>query len=647
MMYLKSCFRVFFLMLMGALSHLTYGQEIGISYDTVFIKKGHFVIIGDSTIKINNDTTLYLPQDSKYKVKKDKNKENDSSDFYEGFKEKSGENKFVKGLYDLMIKEQKDTTIVQQDLKTVNYHPEHEGKIVGDIEIISVDIIEGDVNNITAEAISGYAKALNKLHTDTRKAIIKKNLIVKEGDALSAYTIADNEYFLRSLKSIEDAKIYVLADSSDTNKVDLLVVVKDIFPVTIGLGVGGITDYTLGVNLVNVAGTGHEFNNSFNFNSAKDPSLGYTGEFALKNLLGSFVDASLAYRNNFREEIIVLNVKRDFITPETKYGGAIEIYNQKTSLNVKVDDTTNVEIPYTKNYADQWIGRVFMLNKIDRKSIVLKGRYMKTQFTNRPEQVESDTNQQFYNVNLLIGSITLLKKDHYKEKMLLGYGMVEDIDFGYVLEFTYGYQFSEFLNAPYFGISIKGANKYKFGYLGGGVEYGAHVLKDKLFLGLFRSQVTYYSPIFKTPLFQYRLITRFNYTEGIRRYPYEILNLGKEVRGISNKDIEGNKRLTGRFEFVTFLKGDLMGFRFSPNLFCDAAFINSGTGELSIKDFFSSIGAGVRIRNEHLAFNTIIIRIAYFTSNPMQDAHFGYGYSISVPDVIKDYKIVKPDILKY
>jgi len=243
--------------------------------------------------------------------------------------------------------------------------------------------------------------------------------------------------------------------------------------------------------------------------------------------------------------------------------------------------------------------------------------------------------------------VTLLKKDHYKEHMLLGYGLVEDVNFGYALELTGGYQFNEFFRSPYLGFSFKTAYKFPVGYIGGGFEYGGQLYDNTLMLGLFRGVFTYYSPLLKTRLADCRFLFRISYTEGIRRYHYEILNLGKEVRGVSNSGIKGNKRLIARFETVTFLKGNLIGFRFSPNLFYDAAFIAKGNSLISPENYFSVAGLGVRIRNENLAFQTIILRVGYYTGNPLKDAHFGLGFTTSTPDVIKDYDISKPDVLRY
>ncbi len=621
-----------------------FGQVSPVISDSVFVRRGYMLVTGDSVIRFASDTIIVLPGNVKYKVKKDR--EYRSQSFYGNFQEKSEQNILLKGLYSTMIREQRDTASESPDVNTENYHPELDNKTIGRISIINVDLVDGDVNNPLQHANSGYAKVLNKLHNDTRKSIILKSLTIREGDRLGGYTLADNEYHLRSLKYIEDARIFTIPDSLNPEIVNLLVVVKDLFPFTVGLGIGGITDYTLGVNDINIAGTGHEFSNSFRYNASNDPSFGYRGELLFSNLWGSFIDARMLYINDNVQKLSRVRVDREFITPETKYGGGIELSHQKTTADISLSDTVTVKVPYTKEYFDQWIGRNFLLDKISRKSIVLKARFMTTLYTSRPE-VEADTNQQFYNVYLLLGSITLLQTNHYKENMLLGYGLVEDVDFGYALELTSGYQFIEFFRSPYLGLSLKAAHKYAFGYIGGGVEYGGQIYHHNLLTGLFRAQLTYYSPLLKAKKFDGRFLFRLSYTEGIRQYDYEVLNLGKEVRGVSNSGIEGNRRLIARFETVTFLRGNLLGFRFSPNLYYDAAFLTNGTKLVSSENYFSVAGIGVRIRNEHLAFRTIIIRIGYYTGNPVKSAHFGAGFTTSTPDVIRDYEIKKPDVLMY
>ena len=269
-----------------------FGQVSPVIYDSVFVRRGYILVTGDSVIRFASDTTFLVPDSVKYKVKKDR--EYHSQTFYGNFQDKSEQNILLKGLYSTMIREQRDTSSVNPDLNTENYHPELDNKTVGRITVINVDLVEGDVNNPLQSANSGYAKALNRIHNDTRESIILKNLTIREGGRLGAYTLADNEYHLRSLKYIEDARIFTIPDSLNPEIVNLMVVVKDLFPFTIGFGIGGITDYTLGVNDINIAGTGHEFTNSFRYNASSDPSFGYRGELSFNNLWGSFIDTRIA-----------------------------------------------------------------------------------------------------------------------------------------------------------------------------------------------------------------------------------------------------------------------------------------------------------------------------------------------------------------
>jgi hemolysin activation/secretion protein len=231
--------------------------------------------------------------------------------------------------------------------------------------------------------------------------------------------------------------------------------------------------------------------------------------------------------------------------------------------------------------------------------------------------------------------------------MLLGFGLVEDVDFGNAVELTFGYRSGEFFDGPYVGLSYKAARKFNLGYLGGGVEFGGYLNQGSITQGLFRASLTYYSPLSKAWSLPYRFLFRTSYTEGIRRYPFEVISIGKEIRGLSRSGIEGDRRLAIRLELVTFLRGSLLGFRFSPNMFYDAAFVKTGSTLLSSGSYYSGLGIGVRIRNENLAFRTIIIRLAYYPDNPVKNGHFGIGFTTSDPDVIRDYEIVKPDVLKY
>jgi hypothetical protein len=60
------------LLFSATFSDTTFGQEANILVDSVHILPGYMVVVGDSVMRFGKDTTICLPRDSKYKIKKDK-----------------------------------------------------------------------------------------------------------------------------------------------------------------------------------------------------------------------------------------------------------------------------------------------------------------------------------------------------------------------------------------------------------------------------------------------------------------------------------------------------------------------------------------------------------------------------------------------
>src|SRR5580698_3193954 len=77
---------------------------------------------------------------------------------------------------------------------------------------------------------------LNHLHHKTRDWVIRNNLFIKENTPVNAYKLADNERLIRSLNFIQDARILVAVQPDNTDSVDLVVIVKDLFSINGALG---------------------------------------------------------------------------------------------------------------------------------------------------------------------------------------------------------------------------------------------------------------------------------------------------------------------------------------------------------------------------------------------------------------------------
>ena len=69
-------------------------------------------------------------------------------------------------------------------------------------------------------------------------------------------------------------------------------------------------------------------------------------------------------------------------------------------------------------------------------------------------------------------------------------------------------------------------------------------------------------------------------------------------------------------ESVVFSPLNFFGFRFAFFGFTDLAFLGSTKDIIDMEGTISSLGLGLRIRNDNLIFNTFQIRIGYFPDPP-------------------------------
>jgi hypothetical protein len=109
-----------------------------------------------------------------------------------------------------------------------------------------------------------------------------------------------------------------------------------------------------------------------------------------------------------------------------------------------------------------------------------------------------------------------------------------------------------------------------------------------------------------------------NYTRGFGRYSNEHIKFINDngFAGFYNDSITGMQRLNISLESVLFSPINSYGFRFAFFAFTDFSFLSGTTQNLGNGHALSSIGVGIRIRNDNLVFNTLQIRIGYFPNPP-------------------------------
>ena len=349
----------------------------------------------------------------------------------------------------------------------------YEGKVISSIRFIQVDILEGSVDDTMKFAVTGVGRSLNNIHINTRPWILQNYMLVKTGDKVNPGVISDNERVVRDLPGIEVTRFLFVPDPENSEQVQLIVVTQDVFPIAVTADASSLSKFNLGMSTSNALGLNYEFGGKVYYNSRYSRFLGYEIFTGYRNILGSFIEGDISYINAFDAHGLRLNFRKGFLTPLTKYGGEISAGWMRDKYSIGLEDTV-VEWMYKRSHQDFWLGRSIQLGEKDsRKNLIFSARLYSEKFSERPF-VARDSNVNFHDSRGYLGKVTFTKQNYYKSSLIRSFETTEDIPYGVIGGFTFGYLDSEFFGRTYFGLNIGAAKYYPgVGYLSASIIAGS------------------------------------------------------------------------------------------------------------------------------------------------------------------------------
>lgn len=111
---------------------------------------------------------------------------------------------------------------------------ERRGAIVGRIEVVVDDIF----NEADPREDRALYRLANRLHRDTRDSTVLAQVLLQTGEPYSAQRAEETARILRGKRYLYDAAVEATAYDPETNTVDLLVRVRDVWSLNPGIGVG-------------------------------------------------------------------------------------------------------------------------------------------------------------------------------------------------------------------------------------------------------------------------------------------------------------------------------------------------------------------------------------------------------------------------
>jgi hypothetical protein len=111
-----------------------------------------------------------------------------------------------------------------------------------------------------------------------------------------------------------------------------------------------------------------------------------------------------------------------------------------------------------------------------------------------------------------------------------------------------------------------------------------------------------------------------------------------------NINLGGDFRLTVKAESVFFSPWTLASFRFAPFVFGNAAILTPETAPINRK-FYTTIGGGIRTRNESLVFGTLELKAFYFPRKNFNGDSFRIEFNTNVKFKYSSQSVRRPDFI--
>ncbi len=586
-------------------------SQIKTAGDTIIrILPGTLVHTRDSIPFFSHDTLLTIPNSLVHSrlTTQDRN-----IIFFDSLKSKASKNSLIRKLYDLVVISP-DTSNNKFNRTSDESYKAYSGRMIRNIDIRRLNVFGVDINNPAVKKHSRFDNLLNSTHVNTNESIIRKNLLFTSGDTISPLTLSDNERLLRQLPYIDDARIIVIP-VSDT-EADIVVLTKDVYSLGADYTYKGLKAGNISVFEKNILGTGHEFGFDIPFNSRLPESPGFGFHYTVDNIAKSFINLNTYYLTGLGQTTYGFDLNRKLISSETKYAGGISIRQMYTSEDL---DTLTSPQPLKYNFQDYWISRSFLINRESVSRFIAGIRYTNNNVFSHPFILPDS----YYNIQkykIFLTSVAYSLEKYYKTNLLYNYGRTEDVPYGALVKLTGGREFNEFKTRTYLAGEISmGQSISNLGYFYAYSGIAAFLNGKRTEQGIFSFDLKYFSNLVPLGKSRIRNFVNINYTRGFDRNTDEFLSFYRSngFSGIKNDTVSGERRLTLSLESVMFSPLNIYNFRFAFFGFADFSVLSKGNPYTGFPgSTLSSVGLGVRIRNDNLIFNTLQIRLSFFPNIP-------------------------------
>lgn len=560
----------------------------------------------------------------------------------------------------------KDEQLLRTDELFLNYT----GRIIRNVEVqtlrFGVPIL--DTATQRDNKLKDIKWLANKLHWQTRDAVVRNNLFFSKGQKFYPTLLSDNEKHLRDLPYMQDAKILVAPVEGSTDSVDVFVFTKDVLSIGGSFVVENEESASLSVKEDNFIGWGDRLEFKGFFDMRREQKVGGGAEYIRRNIGGTFIDLTGGYMNFNRalnngrrqEEVGYIRLIKPLVSRYMRWTYGSEMEWHKTYRQYENDSIYNHDFRYKYNIIDGWASWNIDADKIDRQNTVhnrrLIGlRILQQEFSEKPSKYANQYFYQYADIFAVLGSISLFRQTFYKTKYIYGFGRNEDVPDGMEASVTGGWTKKNDRRRMYLGVDFQ---RYYFTssqhYFDFAIRAGTFFLQDNLEDINILGSVDYFSRLNQlSRKWNQRFFINVSAARQVNTLLDEPLKLESEygLRELSGQYVYGDTRITLKTESVFFSPWSVLLFRFAPFVFANASYFNiQGVNVTDVavpkSKYYSAVGAGIRVRNESLIFGTVEFRGMYFPANELQRSNWGFEVSTNIRFKYNQDFIKRPEFVR-
>ncbi len=557
-------------------------------------------------------------------------------------------NNFSKNLLGYFIASQ-HSTLVQSGVRSISLFKQFDGKKIVSIRFIRLHPFGTSIQDTSLVATRWIERTGNQLHMNTTKNKLRMQLLFKVGDHVNPLLMAENEKLMRDLSYLEDVSFRLEPVESNPDEVNVIVTSKDKFEYGINMSFNA-DNSDVEIFNENVFGLGHQLNVGMAQKNAYLPEMGIYLSYHVNNLFGRFINSTVGFSDTYLKKGWNISAEKTLLTSRDKNagGGAFEHISKYNYIAEDHPIRLDTTVAYISS--DLWFLHAFSNPENFLAKTLISFRYYHQQYNHRMD--ESFGQSEFLrNHDLFLTGISFTQRNLYKNNLVYGYGVTEDIPYGHYYQITTGLDRSQFGIWPYLGFSLSNAfigkeGSYYSGRLAidGFLDNGAVKQGTVLLTGNFFSK-KYFA--LGDPLRQF---IKVEFLGGINRLKEEYLTIDGRfgIRDFYTTKLKGNYRIKVNLETVRYLKWNLYGFRFTNYLYTDFAFLSDKIKSIFTQNFYAGIGGGFRIYNESLVFKIIDIRLSWFPVLPPEGmSPFGANLQGLTKSRFDDFLGTKPEVIRY